>query len=148
MSDSDGSNKMQSPGDNPTDNTHRQHENKGSIKIDATVTPADIRYPTDVNLLNDAREKSEELIDKLYLQGTLKQKPRSYRQKARRDFLAYIKKRKYSKPETRKPIKKQLNYLKRNLHSLYLQLDDLDKNMIEWGLEKRDMKYLYVIQLL
>ena len=79
-SDSDGSDKIQSCGDKPSDNAAKQPENKGSIKIDATVTPADIRYPTDVNLLNDAREKSEELIDKLYLQGTLTQKPRTYRQ--------------------------------------------------------------------
>ena len=145
-SDSDGSDKIQSRGDKPSDNAAKQPENKGSIKIDATVTPADIRYPTDVNLLNDAREKSEELIDKLYLQGTLTKKPRTYRQKARRDFLAYIKKRKHSKPETRKAIKKQLNYLRRNITTINLLLDDLDKNVIEWGLDKLDMKYLYVIQ--
>ena len=145
-SDSDRSDKTQSCGDKPSDNAAKQPENKGSIKIDATVTPADIRYPTDVNLLNDAREKSEELIDKLYLQGTLTKKPRTYRQKARRDFLAYIKKRKHSKPETRKAIKKQLNYLRRNITTINLLLDDLDKNVIEWGLDKLDMKYLYVIQ--
>ena len=135
-----------SKSDEPTTTEQKQIENKGRIKIDATVTPADIRYPTDVNLLNDAREKSEELIDKLYLRSTLKKKPRTYRQKARRDFLAYIKKRKHSKPETHKAIKKQLNYLKRNIHSLNLILDDLDNNKIVCDLDARDMKYLYVIQ--
>lgn len=135
-----------STSDEATATEQKQPENKGRIKIDATVTPADIRYPTDVNLLNDAREKSEELIDKLYLRSTLKKKPRTYRQKARRDFLAYIKKRKHSKPETHKAIKKQLNYLKRNIHSLNLLLDDLDNNKIVWDLDAREMKYLYVIQ--
>lgn len=135
-----------SKSDEPTTTEQTQLENKGRIKIDATVTPADIRYPTDVNLLNDGREKSEELIDKLYLRSTLKKKPRTYRQKARRDFLAYIKKRKHSKPETHKAIKKQLNYLKRNIHSLNLILDDLDNNKIMWDLDAREMKYLYVIQ--
>lgn len=133
-------------GDKPSDNVPKQIGNKGSIKIDATVTPADIRYPTDVNLLNDAREKSEELIDKLYLQGTLTKKPKTYRQRARRDFLAYIKKRKHPRQETYQAIKKQLNYLKRNIHLLNILLDDLDNNNIAWGLDARQMKYLYVIQ--
>ena len=39
---------------------------KGKLITDATACPQDIAYPTDLNLLNDAREKSEELIDKLY----------------------------------------------------------------------------------
>jgi transposase, IS5 family len=40
--------------------------NKGELLVDATACPQDIKYPTDLNLLNDAREKSEELIDVLY----------------------------------------------------------------------------------
>ena len=40
--------------------------NKGKVIVDATACPQDIRYPTDLNLLNDAREKSEELIDILF----------------------------------------------------------------------------------
>ena len=33
--------------------------NKGKLLIDATCAPADIRYPTDISLVNEAREKSE-----------------------------------------------------------------------------------------
>jgi hypothetical protein len=40
--------------------------NKGTLITDATACPQDIAYPTDLNLLNDAREKSEEIIDVLY----------------------------------------------------------------------------------
>ena len=40
--------------------------NKGKLITDATVAPQNITYPTDLKLLNAAREKSEELIDKLY----------------------------------------------------------------------------------
>ena len=40
--------------------------NKGRLLMDATVAPQDIKYPTDLNLLNDSRQKSEELIDKLW----------------------------------------------------------------------------------
>ncbi len=40
-------------------------ENARSILMDATCAPADIKYPTDLNLLNDARELTESLIDQL-----------------------------------------------------------------------------------
>lgn len=35
--------------------------------LDATVAPQAIRYPTDPSLLNEAREFSEQIIDKLSL---------------------------------------------------------------------------------
>jgi IS5 family transposase len=34
--------------------------------VDATCTPADITFPTDLKLLNTSREKSEEIIDILH----------------------------------------------------------------------------------
>ena len=37
-------------------------ENKGTLIIDATCAPVCIRYPQDVSLLNEAREKPEEII--------------------------------------------------------------------------------------
>ena len=39
---------------------------EGKLLIDATACPQDIKYPTDLDLLNVSREKSEELIDYLY----------------------------------------------------------------------------------
>ncbi len=40
-----------------------QPSHKGQLILDATCAPADIRYPTDLGLLNDAREKTEQIID-------------------------------------------------------------------------------------
>ncbi|MEP7171665.1 MAG: hypothetical protein ABI855_19995, partial [Bacteroidota bacterium] len=62
---------------------------KGRLIADATACPQDISYPTDLNLLNDAREKSEELIDVLFVSGRQldKNKPRTYREKARKLYL-------------------------------------------------------------
>ena len=40
--------------------------NQGKLIVDATYTPADIAYPTDLSLLNEAREKSEEIIDAMH----------------------------------------------------------------------------------
>lgn len=34
--------------------------------MDASIAPQNITFPTDLKLLNATREKSEELIDKLY----------------------------------------------------------------------------------
>lgn len=97
----------------------------GKLIIDATCTPADITYPTDLKLLNDAREKTERIIDDLHatMPGKLK-KPRTYRKNARRDFLniALSKKPKVSKIRT--AIGKQLRYIKRNLGHIHTQLDN------------------------
>ena len=40
-------------------------ENRGTLILDATCCPADIHYPTDVGLLNHARELVEKMIDRL-----------------------------------------------------------------------------------
>jgi hypothetical protein len=88
----------------------------GKLLIDATATPADITYPTDLKLLNAAREKTEHIIDILHRPhvGT-RAKPRTYRQKARRDFLGITKLKRPGAKKTRKAIGKQLRYLRRNL---------------------------------
>ena len=43
-----------------------ESENRGTLILDATCCPADIHYPTDVGLLNHARELVEKMIDLLY----------------------------------------------------------------------------------
>jgi hypothetical protein len=40
-------------------------KNWGTLTIDASCTPADITYPTDLKLLNETRESSERIIDDL-----------------------------------------------------------------------------------
>lgn len=90
---------------------------KGSIKIDATCCEVEVKYPTDLDLLNDAREVSERLIDKLCrLSGS--PKPRTHRKRARHHYLQVIKKRRKSKQLVRKGIKRQLGYLGRNIRSI------------------------------
>lgn len=91
--------------------------NQGKLITDATCAPADIRYPTDLDLLNEAREHSEWIIDELYQQvaGCVEKKPRTYRQKARKAYLAIAKKRKKTRKLIRKGLRAQLNFLRRNL---------------------------------
>ena len=94
-------------------------ENKGKLLLDATCAPADIRYPTDLSLLNEAREKTEKMIDTLYNQELgLDKKPRTYRKRARKDYLKIAKQRKPHAKSIRKAIGKQLGYLRRNLNTI------------------------------
>jgi hypothetical protein len=70
-----------------------------------------------LGLLNQARVKTEKIIDTLYepLKGKLGKKPKTYRNLARKNYLQVAKKRKPSRKEIRKAIRKQLQYLKKNL---------------------------------
>lgn len=98
-------------------------ERQGTLILDATVAPQAIRFPTDLSLLNEAREFSEQIIDKLYLKTDLKKKPRTYRQKARKDYLGIVKKKRPGAKLLRRGIKKQLQYLRRNLGHIEQLLD-------------------------
>ena len=90
--------------------------NEGTLLVDATCAPADVAYPTDLNLLNEAREKLESMIDTLH-QPVRGQTPkqRTYREKARRQFLAVSKQRRPGPKVIRKAIRRQLGYVGRNL---------------------------------
>ncbi|MNS57705.1 hypothetical protein D3C72_906010 [compost metagenome] len=84
--------------------------------LDATCAPADIKYPTDLHLLNHAREILESIIDTLHrpLVGLL-EKPRTYRNQARRAYLSVSKQRQPKGKTIRNALKKQLGYVGRDL---------------------------------
>lgn len=136
-------------GDAPDDDNDDDDEpppNQGQLILDATVAPADIRYPTDFGLLNEARKASEAIIDRLYEQvrePLNSKKPRTYRKLARKDYLAVAKKRRPSVKLRRKGIRQQLNYLTRNLGHI--------EDLIAAGaslarLSRRQYRLLLVIQ--
>jgi transposase, IS5 family len=95
-------------------------------------------------LLNQTRKQTEKFIDILYEQvkSKLEKKPRSYRKRARKNYLEVTKKRRVLQKERRNAIKKQLQYIKRNLSHI--------SQLIENGatllcLSKREYKMLLVI---
>ena len=91
----------------------------GQLIVDATCAPADIRYPTDVSLLNEAREKTDEIVDELHTPLVGKApRPRTYRVKARRRFVAFTKKKQPSRRVTRRAQKQQLGFLSRNFKAI------------------------------
>jgi len=89
-------------------------ENKGTLMLDATCAPQQIAFPQDINLLNEARENLETIIDTICYEYN-EPKPRTYRRNARRDYLALAKKKKRTGKAIRKAIKKQLQYVRRDL---------------------------------
>jgi len=114
--------------------------NKGKLIVDATCTPADITYPTDLSLLNEAREKTEEIIDTMQEPFVgIRKKPRTYRRKARKSYLAVAKQKKPGVKKIRKAIGQQLRYLKRNFGHI--------DHMIEEGLLVYLSKRLYRLLL-
>lgn len=93
--------------------------NEGTLILDATCVPSDIRFPTDISLLNEGRECLEGIIDELHKMGlTNGVKPRTYRQVARRDYLRFVRNRKPKKKLIRATIRKQLCYMRRDLAAI------------------------------
>ncbi len=121
-------------------------KNKGTIILDATCAPADISFPTDVALLNEGREKLEEIIDTLHKAGITegKKKPRTYRKKARKQYLRFARNRKPKKKDIRRAIKSQLSYVRRDLKHIdkLLSLGSKDH------LTEKQKEYLETIKIL
>lgn len=103
-------------GENPGNGDSK---NKGTLILDATCVPSDIRFPTDVSLLNEGRECLEDIIDEQHELGlTNGTKPRTYRKVARQDYLRFARNRKPTNKLIRKTIKKQLAYMRRDLAAI------------------------------
>ncbi|NCC85903.1 MAG: IS5 family transposase [Clostridia bacterium] len=99
------------------DDDHGNVGNSGTMIVDATCAPSNIRYPQDASLLNEARENTEKLLDELHDPADGR-KPRTYRAQAHRDFLQFSRSRKKTAKKIRKAVGKQLRYLTRNLAAI------------------------------
>ena len=123
-------------------------EHKGRVIYDATACPQDIAYPTDLNLLSDAREKLEELIDHLYSKELHEVKPRTYREVARKKYLQTAQKKNKSRKVIRKANRCQLNFVKRDITIVNELLDVYQTKNLKFPLNPSQQKYLFVLQTL
>ena len=97
-----------------------------------------------MSLLNEAREKLEEMIDTVHAAGLWEgKKPRTYRVQARRDYLRFARNRKPNKKLLRKSQRKQLGYVRRDLSYLDTILQQHPD-----ALGERRMTYLSTIHTL
>ncbi|MEO0337673.1 MAG: IS5 family transposase [Bacteroidota bacterium] len=132
----------------PTTEAKPEVTNKGTVAVDATVSPLHIAYPTDAGLLNHAREHSEYLIDILYESAPEQWpvKPRTYRRNGRKDYLLFSKKRKKNKKLIRQAVGKQLRYLRRNIGTLHRMLDQLEEQALPIVWEHLDWRNFWIVQ--
>lgn len=116
-------------------------KNEGTLIVDATCAPVNIRYPQDVSLLNEAREKLEAMIAHFHKAYGLPL-PRRYCRNARKDYLAFAKSKKHTRKKIRKAVRKQLGYVARDLRYLEKFMGD------GYALESRETeKYLTILTL-
>lgn len=136
--------KDSSPEDDPPPDGNRtsdsnakepEPENAGTILMDATCAPADIKYPTDLNLVNDARELTESIIDQLrQQQSDSSPRPRTKSKICRRRYLEIIKHPKCGAAKRRSALRFLLNAVRRNLEFIeivQLQSDSIDQRILE-----------------
>ena len=92
----------------------KKKKNRGKLIMDATVAPSDIKYPTDIDLLNQCREHYETAINILWeeLPHTGHKLPYSAR-KARKSYLNVAKSKKWTAKKLRKAIGEQLDYIEK-----------------------------------
>ena len=131
----DSSDDDSNDGGNSADNTSNENdinassepENEGTLILDATCAPQNIAFPQDINLLNEARENLESMIDQICDEYNF-YKPRMYREKAREAYLALAKCRKRTSKRIRKAIGQQLRFISRDLG--YIDMFVLYNNVV------------------
>lgn len=72
------------------------NDHGGTMKVDATCCDAEVRYPTDYNLLEDGSELIDRLLDKFCARHKT-EKPRTHRVEARQAFISLTKKKRKGK---------------------------------------------------
>lgn len=97
-----------------------------------------------VGTLESVKENYEQLINTF----SLLSKPRTYRQKARADYLKTAQSKRPSRKQIRLAIGKQLRYLRRNIRHIEKLLDLSDTLVLEFPLPEDLQRYYWIIQLL
>ena len=72
------------------------NEHGGTLKVDATCCNAEVRYPTDTNLLEDGSRLIDRLLDKICARCNVR-KPQTRRAEARKAFVECTKKKRKGK---------------------------------------------------
>lgn len=97
-----------------TDSQGRLH--KGSMKVDATCSDSEVRFPTDVDLLEDGSRVINRYIDKLCNSFSLVH-PVTFRKKSRMVYLEFTKIKKKSRRRIKSCKSLLLTYLTRDIRT-------------------------------
>ena len=114
----------------------KQKKNRGKLIMDATVAPADIKYPTDIDLLNKSREHLEAAVDILWEKVPHKGHKLPYSPKAaRKSYLSLAKSKKWTEKKCAAAIGDQLRYIEqaaKRLEELKALVPDYEKRFPTW----------------
>lgn len=117
---------------------------KGKMKIDATCTDAEVRYPTDINILEDASREVERLLQKLCDKAGVS-KPKSGRGDARSCFVKYLKRKSKGRKLVRSTKKLLLHLLSKDLQRLMATIGTLASDTLHC-LNRTDLRNLAAIR--
>lgn len=81
----------------------KELENKGTLMLNATCSPSNIRYPQDFSLSNEAREKLETIIIR-FCKSYGFSRPRMYHRQARKNYLALAKVKNAVRKKSEQPL--------------------------------------------
>jgi len=121
--------------------SYKQKQQETDKLLALTSQPNSISFSLDLEIEKVNYERISEVF------STLK-KPRTYRQKARKDYLKVAQSKKPSKKKIRLAVGKQLRYLRRNLKHVASLLDLNDSLSLDFPLPKDLQRYYWIIQLL
>ena len=122
----------------PNDGPPPAGGNKGKLILDATVAPADVRYPTDLSLLNECRENTEKMIENIWDKTDRIGHKTSYnRSKARKKYLKVAKQRKPRRRQVLQARREQLEYVEKNIATLGRLLTEIGiDSLSDWQIER------------
>ena len=100
--------------------------------VDATVVPANISYPTDCKLLNEAREWLCKTILRVKRQAGIGEQIRTYRRVGKWAYMDFTKRRKKTKRYIRKVQGQMLRFVRRNLGQIEELLERMPAELEEF----------------
>lgn len=114
----------------------KQKKNRGKLIMDATVAPADIKYPTDIDLLNKSREHLEKAVGILWAKAPHNGHKLPYSPKAaRKSYLSLAKSKKWTETKCRAAIADQLRCIElatKRLEELKAVVPNWEKEFPTW----------------
>lgn len=117
---------------------------KGKMKVDATCTDAEMRYPTDINILEDSSREIERLAQKVSSKAGIT-RPRSCRGEARSCFVRYTKKKHKGRRLIRETKKLLLHLLSKDVQGFISLLGRLGTDVLSC-LNHRDLSNFSAIR--
>ena len=116
------------------------NDHGGTMKIDATCCDAEVRYPTDCNLLEDGSNLIDRLLDKFCTRHKII-KPRTRRVESRQAFIQLTRKKRKGKKLIDKTRLVQIRCLQADFQTFFDFLGKYSSNLLAC-FSRRDCKWL------